>query len=262
MANTLGCVFAYDSYTSLDTIADNLREINEQRDSREWIDLVAVLGKGTLAYAIQFPLSKELAGWFGGPTEENFLISPVYVHLVKHSENDLALNQFFVKLMAHLMFFRKRTTLDLEGLLGPGKKEATTIQGYQYNLGRKLVPAEATHRAESFQNPKIRLNLYSRADRQLVGQVCFLPWQDGAVITCSVRFDPRIVFEHYFRTLKQQQGKFLQAGPGYNMWFSSVLPISESEFVAASEEIHKDLVAVRDSPDDNPPSFTLPDTGT
>jgi len=72
MANTLGCVFAYDSYTSMDTIADNVREINEQRDSREWIDLVAVLGKGTLSYAIQFPFSNELAGWFGGPMDSHF----------------------------------------------------------------------------------------------------------------------------------------------------------------------------------------------
>src|SRR5262249_41057925 len=114
------------------------------------IDLVTVLGKGTLSYAIQFPFSQELAGWYGGPTEENFLIAPVYVHLVKQDHGDLAVNHFYVKLMAHLTFFPKRPTVDFAVLLGPAKQEAMTIRGYQYNLTLNLVPAEATHRVATF----------------------------------------------------------------------------------------------------------------
>lgn len=33
---TWGCVFAYDAYTSLETLAENLRELNEAQHSREW----------------------------------------------------------------------------------------------------------------------------------------------------------------------------------------------------------------------------------
>ena len=172
---------------------------------------------------------------------------PFYVHLVKHEEPDLALNHFFFKLMSHLTFFRKRTTLDFEGVLGSKHGQIVTIQGYHYNLRRQLVPAEPAHPAGTFRNPKIRFNLYARSDRLLFGQVCYLPWQDGAVITCSVRFNPKIIFEHYFRNLQ-----FSPAGSEHNLWFSSVLPITEASFVAASAEIHRD-------PDyDDPPSFRLP----
>ena len=34
IANTLGCVFAYDSYTSLETLAENLKEIRKQLMSK------------------------------------------------------------------------------------------------------------------------------------------------------------------------------------------------------------------------------------
>ena len=184
IANTLGCVFAYGSRTSLSTLAKNLREINEKHDSSEWIDCVVVLGKGILFYAVQFPMGGNKFGWFGGPTQGDFLIPPFYVHLAMNEDEDLALNQFFVKLMTHLTFFRRRTTVDFEGVLGSADRQAMTMQGYQYDLQRRLVPAEKSHRAESFENPKVRFNLYSRQDRLLVGQVCLLPWQDGAVITC------------------------------------------------------------------------------
>jgi uncharacterized protein DUF6602 len=259
MANTLGCVFAYDSYTSLDALADNLREINEQHDSREWIDLVTVMGKGTLAYAVQLPLSETFPAWFGGPTEESFPVPPFYVHLVKHDDSDLALNHFFLKLMSHLAFFRKRTTLDFQGVLGSEQTQIVTIQGYQYNLGRRLVPVEPAHQTGTFRNPHIRFNIYSQSDRSLLGQVGYLSWQDGAVLTCSVKFDHRLIFEHYFRSLRQR-GLFLQAGSGYNLWFSSVLPVSEAAFIEASQQIHPELIVVRDSDDDNPPAVTLPNT--
>lgn len=76
------------------------------------------------------------------------------------------------------------------------------IQGYQYNLKRQLVPAEERHQQGTFVNSRLRFNLYTKNDKTLKGRVCLLPWQDGAVIMCSALFDPRIVFEHYFRSLK------------------------------------------------------------
>ncbi len=64
MTNTLGCVFAFNFYTSLETSAPNLREINAQQDSRNWIDLVVVLDQGFIGYAIQLPFGRNesLAG--------------------------------------------------------------------------------------------------------------------------------------------------------------------------------------------------------
>ena len=82
------------------------------------------------------------------------------------------------------------------------------------------------------------------------------PWQDGAVITCSVRFDHRMIFQHYFQALRKK-GLFLQAGGDFNLWLSSVLRVTEQEFIQASKDIHKDLISVRDSPDDKPPPVRL-----
>jgi hypothetical protein len=235
-----------------------MRELNEQRDSKEWIDLVVVLGKGNLSYAVQMPFGKDLPGGFGGPTEDSFAIVPIYVHLTKSEDADLALNHFFLRLMSHLAFFRKRTTLDFEGVLGPDRKKVMTIQGYQYNLQRRLVPVEESHQAEHFRNPQIRFNLYSKKDRTLLGQVCLWPWQDGAVITCSVRFDHRDVFQHYFRMLKHN-GLIMKSGADFNLWLSSVLPVSEADFISASANIHPDIISVRDPNTTDPPPVRLPE---
>lgn len=256
MTNTLGCVFAFDSYTSLVALADNLKEINSDYDSSDWIDLVVVLDKGYIGYAIQLPFEQHFPGWFGGACVDDFPLPPYYIHLVKHESGGLTLNHFFVKLMAHLTFFRKRSSIDFGSVLGPDPNELMTIQGYQYNLNRKLVPAEESHQAGKFRIPRIRFNIYSKKDGMFQGQVCYLPWQDGAVIMCSALFDPRLVFQHYFKSLKLK-GIILPAGMKQNMWFSSVLPISEHDFIKFSETIHADLITVRDSNDDNPPPFKL-----
>jgi len=256
MTNTLGCVFAFDSYTSITTLAENLKEINSDFDSSDWIDLVVVLDKGYIGYTVQFPFEREFPGWFGGACAEDFSIPPFYIHLAKHEAGDLTLNHFFVKLMAHLTFFRKRSSIEFSSILGPDPKETMTIQGYQYNLSGQLVPAEKSHYKETFKNPRIRFNVYSKKDKGFRGQVCYLPWQDGAVITCSVLFDPKIVFQHYFQSLKQN-GMIMPAKMGANLWFSSVLPISEKDFIRVSESIHEDLITVRDSQDNDPPPWKL-----
>ena len=49
---TLGVVFAYDSTTSLETLAINLKEINEDIASGQWIDAVIVLDKGIIGYTV------------------------------------------------------------------------------------------------------------------------------------------------------------------------------------------------------------------
>jgi hypothetical protein len=256
IANTLGCVFAYDSYTSLETLAENLKEINEQYESDCWIDLVVVLDKGIISYAVQLPFGKTFPGWFGGPAVDEFPVCPIYIHLIKQETRELSLNHFYLKLMAHLTFFRKRTSIDFQGILGQQPSEVMTIQGYQYNLKRHLVPVEESHQEGKFKNPQVRFNLYSKKDRVLLGQTCYWPWQDGAVITCSARFDPRIVFRHYFSKFKQK-GVFLQAGTADNLWFSSLIAVSEKDFIEASKEIHKDLISVQDTNDDNPPPFKI-----
>jgi len=256
MTGTLGCVFAFDSYTSLETLADNLKEINTGQDSNHWIDLIVVLDKGCISYAFQGIYNKKFVAWFGGALDDNFLIPPLYVHLVQVPFGERTLNHFFLKLMAHLTFFRKLSIVRLDELQ-PETGQAQTIQGYQYNLKRQLVPSEERHQSGKFENPKIRFNLYLRKERTLAGQVCLLPWQDGAVITISSLFQPAIISQQYFQRLKLRSTLIPMEVESAKVWMSSVLQISEADFIKVSENIHPDIISVRDISDDNPPPIKI-----
>ncbi len=257
MANssTLGVVFAYDAYTSLETLAENLREINERRHSREWIDLVIVLNKGTIGYAVQLPFSAGMKGWYGGQTSHDIPSFPVYIHEVINKNYDLALNEFFLRIMAHLAFFRKVTPLDFEGILGKQERSVVTIQGYQFNLAGQIVPVQGSHVSGIFESPKIRYWLYHRKTKAFLGQVCYLPWQDGAVITCSTRIDPRAVYQHYFVKLRHPSATYLCARQEHNFWVSSVLPVTEEAFKSKSKVIGSEIVTVIDDGSQAPAEF-------
>jgi hypothetical protein len=255
-SGTLGCVFAFDSYTTLQTLAVNLSEINSASDSDQWIDLVIVLDKGLVGYAFQTLMAKDLMGWLGGPPTDEFVIPPFYVHLVQASCGEKTLNQFFLRLMAHLTFFRKISAIDFNALIKDGAGFGQTVQAYQYNLKRQLVPAQQEHYAGLFQYPKVRYNLYLKEERTFVGQVCLLPWQDGAVIMSSCLVPPEMIFLHYFSLLKLKAQFIETTAPnaaGARLWMSTLLGISEQNFIEASEKMHPDFLVVRRDSDDNAP---------
>jgi hypothetical protein len=256
MTGTLGCVFAFDSYTSLDTLAENLKEINAGQDSNCWIDLLVLLDRGCLGYSLQRIFDSSFMGWQGGAFVENFMVPPLYVHLVKGDFGESTLNHFFLTLMAHLTFFRKITLLDFGALL-KDHTPVQTIQGYQYNLQRQLVPAEEMHQSGRFQGPKIRYNLYLKSNRKFVGQVFLLPWQDGAVITCSCMVSPAMVLGEYFKRLNLKSNIIRGSSGNINVWTSYVVKVSEEEFIRVSQELHRDLITVRETEDDNLPSAQI-----
>ncbi|MEY2511119.1 MAG: hypothetical protein QOE26_1882 [Verrucomicrobiota bacterium] len=240
----LGCVFAFDSYTSLETLAENLQEINESRDHAHWIDLVAILDKGCIGYALQALLQEDFIGWLAGPPGDDFLIPPFYVHLVQAPLNERTLHSFFIRLMSHLMFFRKISAIDLSAL---SPFSVQTLQGYQYNLGRQLVRAEKSHQTGSFQLPKTRFNLYSASDKKYVGQVCFLPWQDGAVLTFSTLCDPSPLFAVFLKQLKARGQLLSSKVSNATLWISTVLLMTEQQFITIAENVHPAFISVRDS---------------
>jgi hypothetical protein len=113
------------------TLAENLKDINSTSHSDHWIDLVIVLDKGFIGYALQTMMSNNFIGWLGGPPTDEFVIPPFYIHLAQVSCGEETLNHFFLRLMAHLTFFRKISGIDFTALMKPGVSQ--TIQGYQYN---------------------------------------------------------------------------------------------------------------------------------
>lgn len=80
---------------------------------------------------------------------DEFPIPPVYMHLAACQSGESTLNHFFVKLMSHLTFFQRRSTLDFREVLG-ALQAAKLIQSYQYNLKKQLVPSEESHQRETF----------------------------------------------------------------------------------------------------------------
>jgi hypothetical protein len=254
MTGTLGCVFAFDSYTSLESLAENLRDINGEHESTHWIDLVVVLDKGSIGYTLQRIYDRNMAAWDGGPLHGDFMVPPLYVHLVLGAFGESTLNHFFLKLMTHLTFFRKITSLSLSALLG--NASVKTVQGYQFKLNRQLVPVSDGHQSGRFQKPKIRFNLYLKGDRRFVGHVSLLPWQDGAVVMCSTLLPPQMILAQYFSRLNLRSN-ITRAGANVNVWTSYVLKIADEDFIRVSEQLHPDLISVRGGEDDSPPPMTI-----
>lgn len=248
---TWGCVFAYDAYTRIETLAENLRELNESLPSREWTDFVIVLGQGTISYAVQLPFSQKFA-YFGGQTSETIPGFPIYLHEVVDLNRELDLNRFFLRLMSHLAFFRRRTTIDFQGLLGSDPGQAMTIQGYQYKIDGSAVPVEASHLAESFVTPTLRYWLYERATKQFIGQLCRWSWQDGAVLTYSGRVNPSAIFAPLLTRLGHQKALFMPAGTEAQMWLTHVLPISGDKFASATKHLGDHHFAVPADSDNMP----------
>lgn len=259
MTKTYGVVFAYESETSLETLAENLKEINKQYPSDQWIDLIVVLDKGIIGYTIQSPFEQGFPGWLGGPADDEFPPPPLYVHLVKAELGDLTLNKFFVSLMSHLVFYRKRLSISFDSILGSGSKEAMTLNAYQYNLQRKLVEVTDDHKGGNFTMP-LRYNLYRDSDKKYLGQICRKGWQDGAIVTYSGFIRQELIFQPFFEHAKTNAVIM----PGMmksndKFWVSSVIPLSEQDFIQVCESMTGKFggIIVKKDKDDGDPNTAI-----
>lgn len=248
---TYGVVFAYNSQTTLETLAENLREINKGYSSFHWIDMIVVLDKGVVGYTVQNPFNQGNHGWFGGPADDEFPPPPYYIHLAKSELGELTLNKFFVDLLAHLTFYRQRVGFDFNSLLGPETKQIMTIHPYQYNLSRELVDTTEEHTKENFSIP-IRYNLFKEQDKSYIGQIGRKNWQDGAMLTYSGFMPPHQIFPIF---VKSNKAVFLKGMENGNHWITSVISLTEKEFEDIASNIDKyisGVISQRDSDDDNP----------
>ncbi|HYF84283.1 MAG TPA: DUF6602 domain-containing protein [Clostridia bacterium] len=242
---TFGVVFAYESYTSLNTLSENLIEINAEYPSSQWIDMIVVLDKGIIGYTIQTPFSKNMGGWFAGNCDDNFLIAPFYVHLGKSELGELTLNKFFSDLIIRLSFYRKRSLINIESFLGKQPSAFMTLKGYQYNLERELVEVDDYHKMGNFKGATVKYNLFFKRDKKLIGQVGWIPWQDGAVICYTGAIPPQIVFQVYFDAAGEK-GMFMPELEEHNFWMSSVIALKVDEFISITSKLSGDFYAERD----------------
>ena len=137
----LGIIFAADSVLSIDKIAELVIEQNKSFSSMTWPDMVVVMSKGTVNYAVQFPGEPDFKSNLTLPNFKSSMIPPMYVHVIATGLGMFSINKMCSLLFPHLQVYSpgaKLPTMDsvLEGVSSLG----ITLGGYQFNLDTELVP--------------------------------------------------------------------------------------------------------------------------
>jgi hypothetical protein len=73
---TLGIIIALDSAEPVERLGEQTDRLNRRHASRQWPDLVVIIERGTVNFAIQFP-GEGIIGDFLPPSQGDFLLLPV-----------------------------------------------------------------------------------------------------------------------------------------------------------------------------------------
>jgi hypothetical protein len=228
---TLGIIFARDSAVPLETLAEELDKLNRQHPGREWPDMVVVLTRGTINIACQLP--EMSMGDFLPPSGNQFMIPPMFLHLLVRSEAGFGLNRMCAILFTYLQVFSPGSSLPkLADVLEGASKMGLALGAYQYNLKRELVAVPMEARLARFVSPTgFRAE---DAAGNLLSRMHYLPWQDGGVLHISGKL-PLEAFLVFAGGAAKGAHKFkLREGE-----MSSVLPISSEQFVEMAKRIAK-----------------------
>lgn len=128
---TLGIIFSRDATVDMETLAEEIDQLNEQHPDREWIDMVVVLSKGTINYGVQLP-GGGVSGDFLPPAEgaTKAYSAPIYVIILIRPMGAFTFNKMLAFIIAHLMIFSPGAKLSDWSLILEGTpKEAMTLTG-------------------------------------------------------------------------------------------------------------------------------------
>jgi hypothetical protein len=226
---TMGIVFAFSAETLLNTLAENMAELNAQYQSSQWPDLIVVLDTGTINYLVAYPGTKgNLPGSMmttPDPRHLGYAPPPWYVQLCTNEDGQFALNRMFMLLMTHLTVYPyRKVSPPFETLLGDASKQARMITGYQFDSGFMLKPVPE-HLYESQDTP-LSINLFAK-DKQ-VGHVQYIPWQDRAVLRSF-----GLPLAMYFKTLMKADKHLVLPDPrNPSVHLTTLLTLSEEQFRA------------------------------
>lgn len=232
---TLGIIFAREAAVPIESLAEELGHLNRQHPDREWTDMVVVLSKGIINYAVQFP-GESVNGDFLPPAEgASALYSPpIYVIIVVRPTGQFTFNKMCSFLMAHLKIFSPGANLpNWDRILEGTPKEAMTLTGYQYNLSGKLVPVPR----QFYNDQYIPLRPFLIEDQQgnLLSTLQFLPWQDGGVVLLKGKLplDGLLIF---LGKNVLERGGIVNRTDGQ---ISYVLPITQADFLQMLQSIQR-----------------------
>jgi hypothetical protein len=236
----LGIIFAYESRTSLETLAENLADFNSRIDSDLWVHTVVVLNQGIITYHIQFPMSTFIPGIMMPPADSHsHRLLPFYLLLTASIDPDYALSRFFTTLVSHLSFFRRATHVPLGQILEGAAKQSMNIRGYWYTTERKLVPVAESHIGK---NPGLIEEVIIRdAGGIPLGQLGWQPWADGHIyILHNWRVPPPPeVMQAYFRPYGAEEKVMPVAEGGIRYLISELKPGMPDHFLAVSIELSR-----------------------
>jgi hypothetical protein len=232
---TLGIILARDATMPIETLAEELDRLNRQHPDREWTDMVVVLTKGTINYAVQFP-GESIAGDFLPPSEgaSKCFYPPLYVIILIRPTGVFTFNKMCSFLIAHLMIFSPgakppRWDQVLEGV----PKEGMTLTGYQYDLSGFLMPVPRQFYNDRYIPP--RPFLIEDQQGNLLSTLQFLPWQDGGVVLLrgKLPLDGLLVF---LGKKAIEHGGIVKRDNGQ---ISYVLPITQADFMQMLQRIQR-----------------------
>ncbi len=232
---TLGIIFARDANLPIESLAEEINRLNSQYPDCEWTDMVVVLSKGTINYAVQFP-GENVTGDFLPPAagaSESFS-APVYVIIIIRPTRQFTFNKMCSHIIAHLMIFSPGANLpDWNKILEDTPKEGMVLSGYQYNLSGKLMPVPRQFYNDRYIPPRPFLIEDQRGN--LLSTLQFIPWQDGGVILLKGKLplDGLLVF---LGKKALDRGGIVRRDDGQ---ISYVLPITQTDFMKMLERIQK-----------------------
>ncbi len=221
----LGVIFCIDSEGSLETVSETMMELNKTAPSTEWPDMVVVLQRGTVNYAVQFE-GDTIRGDFLMPNTSDFPVMPMYVHVFARGLGLHSLNRLCCLLFMHLQVFSPGITLPDKAAVEGIPTVGMTLGAYQFNLKRQLVPVPEEMRVDkgaSLRNLPFRIE--SRKG-ELLSHVQFIPWQEGGAIRMIGKMPLESILVFLGPVMKQAQ--VIQQE---NARISSVLPISRDDFL-------------------------------
>lgn len=232
---TLGIIFTRDTAVPIETLAKELDRLNRQHPDREWTNMVVVLSKGIINYAVQFP-GENVVGDFLPPAEgaSERYSPPIYVIIAVRPTGRFTFNKMCSFLMAHLMIFSPGVNLpNWEQILEGTPKEAMILTGYQYNLSGNLMPVPRQFYNDRYIPP--RPFLIEDQQGNLLSTLQFLPWQDGGVVLLKGKLplDGLLIF--LGKNALERGGIVKRA----DSQISYVLPITQADLMQMLQKIQK-----------------------
>jgi hypothetical protein len=223
----LGVIFCIDSSSPLETIAQDVIELNKGIPSTEWPDMIVVLRRGTVNYAVQFEGDK-IGGDFLLPNRTDVPVFPLYVHVFARALGLHSLNRLFGFLFLQLQTFSPGVKLPNHEALQGISMLGMTLGGYQFNLKGELVPVPdemRTDKGAGLRNLPFRIETRGG---DFLSHVQFIPWQEGGVIRVIGKMPLEMILVYLGPVMKNAQ-RIEQKGAR----ISSVLPITREDFANA-----------------------------